>query len=104
MANELANTNLQADFNNDLKEKLSSRLALMKEALKSNDAATFDMANELKYIHTTLSSNPAVTYLLSDEEIGVLVQGFSKETNIVMLAPKAKKPSTKSPILSLDDI
>lgn len=89
--------------NNDLKEKLQARIQLMKEHLVSNTNASFDMANELKYIHTTLKSNPMVTYLLSDTDIGVIVQGFSKEANLVMIAPKVKKPKAASAALSLDD-
>ena len=102
MSNEVV-TN-QEESNADLKEKLSNRIQLLKEALASNNSATFDMPNELKYIHSTLKNNPHITYLLEDEEIGVIVQGFSKETNIVLLAPKIKTPKKATPQLSLEDI
>ena len=84
-----------------LHEQLSNKLSQLDAALKSNTNVGFDMATELRYIHKSLLENPQVTYLLTDEQIGTMVKGFSKESSIVILAPKPKTKSTKA--MSLDD-
>lgn len=82
---------------------LSNRLAKLKDAFAGNKAVDFDMGNELRYVHSSLRSNPAISYLLTDEEIGIITRGFSQETSIVLVAPKVKV--AKAPVaLSLDDI
>ena len=87
----------------DLKQELSARLIKLKESLAGNKAIDFNLSDELRYIHSSLKSNPSVTYLLTDEEIGIITKGFSIETSIVLVAPKVKVPKV-SASLSIDDI
>ena len=45
----------------------------------------------LHTIHSALARSPDTVHLLSDEEIGVIVAGLSKKTNVVISAQLARK-------------
>lgn len=48
------------------------------------------MPTLLKQMHTALRQEPELLHMLSDEEIGVIVQGLSKQTNTVIVTAAAK--------------
>lgn len=100
MTNETNETN---ELTNSIHAQLTSRLLLLKESLASNNSVGFSLPEELRFIHASLRANPSITYLLSDEEIGVITKGFSIETSIVLVAPKVKVPKAQM-TLSVDDI
>jgi hypothetical protein len=85
-------------------DDLKDRLAKLEISLASNTSLSFDLATELKYIHSSLKANPEIALILTDEEIGTITKGFAKETNIVLNAPKAKKPAKAFKELTVDDI
>jgi hypothetical protein len=85
-------------------DELKTKLAQLDEALASNTSLSFDLATELKYIHSSLKANPELALILTDEEIGIITKGFAKETNIVLNSPKAKKPAKAFKELTVDDI
>ena len=51
----------------------------------------------LRTIHTQLNSDPELVTLLSEDEIGIIVKGLSKQTNTVINAIAAK-PKSKTKI------
>lgn len=56
----------------------------------------------LHRIHTILSKDDNLAYLLTEEQIGVIVSGLSKKKNVVLASTTTKKKSMKN--LSLDDL
>jgi len=50
----------------------------------------------LREIHQNLKQDEEIVTLLSEEEIGIIVQGLMKQTNTVILAGIAKKGTGKS--------
>lgn len=62
-------------------------------------------ANKLREIHTKLRQDPAIVTLLTDDEIGVIVAGLEKHTNVQIVAPaaiKASKSRSKEPVSASD--
>lgn len=92
----------QADYTSHVHNIISEKIAKLEDTLQSNSTVGFDMATELSYIHRTLKENRQVTFLLTDEQIGSIVKGFSKEANIVISAAAPKKVKSKTP-LSIED-
>jgi hypothetical protein len=59
----------------------------------------------LREIHQNLKADQEIVTLLSDEEIGIIVQGLMKQTQTVILSTIAKKGTGKSlKKTSVDDI
>lgn len=66
---------------------LQSKITHLAEALKEVSPA---MPNILREIHTTLKGFPEVVTLLTEEEIGVIVSGLCKQSNINLVPIVAK--------------
>lgn len=103
IALQTINITNQLPSNEQIRVVLGEKLVKLNEALVSNNSVGFDLSIELRYIHASLKSNPSVAYMLTDEEIGILTKGFSKETAIVLISPKVKAPKA-AVMLSIDDI
>jgi hypothetical protein len=59
----------------------------------------------LRDIHTKLRQDPAIVTLLSDEEIGGILDGLKHHAQVEIIAPKAKKTAskeTKAKLANLD--
>lgn len=60
----------------------------------------------LSTIHKKLKADPNVVTLLDDEEIGVIVAGLEKHTNVTIVAPAAikaaKSKAKKEPVSAMD--
>lgn len=81
---------------------LAMEMMELREALDKNVPG---FANKLREIHVKLRNDPATVTLLSDEEIGVIVAGLEKHTNVQIIAPtaiKAAKSSRKTPVSASD--
>lgn len=81
---------------------LAMEMMELREALEKNVPG---FANKLREIHVKLRNDPATVTLLSDEEIGVIVAGLEKHTNVQIIAPtaiKAAKSSRKTPVSASD--
>lgn len=62
-------------------------------------------ANILREIHMKLKKDPATVTLLTDEEIGLIVSGLERHTNVTIVAPaavKSAKKAAKVPVSALD--
>lgn len=62
-------------------------------------------ANILREIHMKLKKDPATVTLLTDEEIGLIVSGLERHTNVTIVAPaavKSAKKAAKLPVSALD--
>lgn len=62
-------------------------------------------ANILREIHMKLKKDPATVTLLTDEEIGLIVSGLERHTNVTIVAPaavKSAKKLAKAPVSALD--
>ena len=67
--------------------RLVERIDLLKTKLI---AAAPDYPMLLSEIHKLLSSNEALTHMLSEEQIGVIFQGLSVHKNVVLVTSTAK--------------
>lgn len=73
-------------------------MAALEEALNKNVP---DFANKLREIHIKLKQDPHIVTLLSDEEIGIIVAGMEKHTNVQIVAPATRKASTKKALANV---
>jgi hypothetical protein len=72
-----------------LREKV---LSLQTALLEANPT----MPVLLREIHQNLKQDEEIVTILSEEEIGIIVQGLMKQTNTVILASVAKKGTGKA--------
>lgn len=87
------------------KPKSTHPLAMeMAELTSALEAQVPGFATILKKIHSHLQKDPNVVTLLSDEEIGTIVAGLEKHTNVAIVAPTAVKAAKKKQPVSLDDL
>lgn len=78
---------------------LSQKLEELQVAL---EAQLPELPYILKTIHTTLSQSPDAVPVLSDDEIGLIVQGLIQHTNTSIVPAPKKGRSKKSQPISLD--
>jgi hypothetical protein len=85
----------------NLSEQISEKIISLKSALETQHPT---MSTLLKDIHATLKANPDCVTLLTDSEVGVIVNGLSKQTatEIATTALKSKGKSLKN--ISLLDL
>lgn len=77
----------------------------MAELQQALDERVPGFVNILREIHTKLKKDPATVTLLTDEEIGVIVAGLERHTNVTIVAPAAVKTAKKlarTPVSALD--
>lgn len=72
---------------------IAMEMAELQAALDQNVPG---FANKLREIHVKLRNDPIIVTLLSDEEIGVIVSGLERHTNVQIIAPAAIKASSRS--------
>ena len=77
----------------NLSEQISAKISELNTALLSQHP-TFPVL--LREIHKTLKSYPENVTLLTDEEIGVIVNGLSRQTNTAIATVAIKNSKTKS--------
>ena len=79
----------------NLSEQISEKILALDEALQSQHPT---MASLLQEIWKTLKANPDCVTLLTEEEIGVIVNGLKRKTatEIATVALKNKTKSLKS--------
>lgn len=78
---------------------LALKLWELEEAM---DKKLENRAMVLKDIHDTLKADPAVTSLITDEGIGLIVAGLTEHTNTTIVAAPKKASTKRSQPLSLD--
>lgn len=78
----------------------------MAELEAALDAEVPGFVSILSQIHKKLRADPDVVTLLDDEEIGVIVAGLEKHTNVTIVAPSAikaaKSKAKKEPVTAMD--
>lgn len=78
----------------------------MAELEAALDAQVPGFVSILSQIHKKLRADPDVVTLLDDEEIGVIVAGLEKHTNVTIVAPSAikaaKSKAKKEPVSAMD--
>ena len=89
-------------INDDLKLQFKMKLGELDEKLKKYDPA---MGMLLAQIHQQLRSIPELTYMLSEEEIGRIVEANKRVMKIEITASSSKKESIKKMVdsVSADD-
>ncbi len=83
-------------------EQIQSNILELQQALI---AAHPTMPTLLRTIHASLKANPDVVTLLTPEEIGIVVTGLKRQTNIEIISkatPASKK--AKMATISTDDL
>lgn len=90
-----------------LKERKTHPIAMeMAELEAAIDAEVPGFVSILSQIHKKLRADPDVVTLLADEEIGVIVAGLEKHTNVTIVAPSAikaaKSKAKKEPVSAMD--
>lgn len=90
-----------------LKERKTHPIAMeMAELEAALDAQVPGFVSILSQIHKKLRADPDVVTLLDDEEIGVIVAGLEKHTNVTIVAPSAikaaKSKAKKEPVSAMD--
>lgn len=81
---------------------LAMEMAELEDALNSEVPG---MVNILSTIHKKLKADPECVTLLDDEEIGLIVAGLEKHTNVTIVSPnavKAAKKASKVPVTAAD--
>jgi hypothetical protein len=86
----------------NLEEQVRESIASMQTALLS---AHPDLPSLLRKIHTTLKANPDIVTLLSEDEIGIIVNGLSRQQNITIASSISKGGKGKTiKSLTVDDL
>lgn len=80
-------------------ELVRSRIAELQEQLQT---ANPGYERQLHIIHTMLLRNQQLPHILIPSEVGIVVLGLSKKTNIIINEEKSKNKSLKN--MSADDI
>jgi hypothetical protein len=62
----------------NISQQISESVASLQSALTSSHP---DISNLLRTIHTTLRANPDCVTLLSEDEIGTIINGLKQQTN-----------------------
>ena len=85
----------------NIADQIKEKVLALQEALLSQHPT---MPSLLRDIHTNLKANPDVVTLLTEEEVGVIVNGLKRQTatEIATAALKTKTKSVKS--ISLSDL
>jgi hypothetical protein len=85
----------------NLQEQVTEKILSLQSALLSQHP---QLPILLREIHTTLKENPDCVTLLTDEEVGVIVNGLKKQTatEIATVALKSKTKSLKT--IGLEDL
>lgn len=85
----------------NLQEQITEKILQLQSQLLSQHPQLPKLLSE---IHQTLKENPDCVTLLSDEEVGVIVNGLKKQTatEIATTALKSKTKSIKN--ISLEDL
>lgn len=85
----------------NLQEQISEKILTLQSQLLSQHP---QLPTLLREIHSTLKENPDCVTLLSEQEIGVIVNGLKVQTatQIAATAVKSKTKALKS--ISLDDL
>jgi hypothetical protein len=85
----------------NLQEQVSEKILSLQSALLSQHP---QLPILLREIHITLKENPDCVTLLTDEEVGVIVNGLKKQTatEIATVALKSKTKSLKT--IGLEDL
>lgn len=82
---------------------IAMEMAELEEAL---NAQVPGFVTILSQIHKKLRADPDVVTLLDDEEIGVIVAGLERHTNVTIVAPSAvkaaKSKARKEPVTAMD--
>ena len=81
----------------NLSEQISEKILQLKESLLSQHP---QMPSLLRDIHKTLKENPDCVTLLSEEEVGVIVNGLKRQTQ-TEIATAAIKSTPKKSLKSL---
>lgn len=81
-------------------DQIVARISKLQEMLQVQSPGYESLLHE---IHVTLFKDQALTHLLTEEQIGVIVAGLSKKKNIV-IATGMSKAKKKAADISVDDI
>lgn len=79
-------------------EQIVSRISELQEALTKT---TPGYERILQVIHTALSKDEALTHLLTEEQVGVIVSGLARKKNVVIAAAAAKSSSKNKQLSKL---
>lgn len=93
---QAANNSASAPLTNA--EQIVSRISELQEALTKT---TPGYERILQVIHTALSKDEALTHLLTEEQVGVIVSGLSRKKNVVIAAAAAKSTSKNKQLSKL---
>lgn len=74
-------------------EQLQEKVGKLQESLLANHPS---MPVLLRDIHNQLKQDPEIVTILSEEMIGIIVQGLMKQTNTQIMASVAKKGTGKA--------
>ena len=72
---------------------IKHKIGLLQEALQKQSPGYEQL---LQTIHVALNKDEELVHLLSDEEVGTIVAGLSKKTNIVIAATESKSGKGKT--------
>ena len=82
-------------------EQMGQKIEELKSALMQN-LPHYDIM--LQKIHIALHKDQALTHMLSDEQVGIIVMGLAKKANIVIAEAETKKKGKTSSGKSLKNI
>lgn len=81
--------------------QIKNNIAELQERIHTAHPA---MPSLLATIHAALKKDGSLVTLLSDEEIGIIVQGLKKQTQIEIVKEKTKKTTKTLKTMDLDDL
>jgi hypothetical protein len=70
-------------------DAIHQRIAELQEEL---DKASPNIATHLLKIHKDLAASPELLHILSEDEIAVIAKGLQVQSQVQIVAPKAKAP------------
>lgn len=81
----------------NLNLEIKTKLDELEQALLTNHPT---MSTILRDIHKTLKAQPDIVTLMSEEEIAIVVQGLTKQTNTKLVESTLKPSAAKKAALS----
>lgn len=83
-------------------EQVIEQIETLRSQLLANNPG---MPMMLRTIHTALKKDPEIVTLLSDEQIGIIVNGLMKQTQTAIVSASVKAPAKKAlKALTVDDL
>lgn len=79
-------------------EQLKNRISELQEQLQTG---TPGYEGLLHVIHSSLSKDEELVHFLSEDEIGIIVSGLTKNKNMILVAEAVKKRTTKKELSTL---